>query len=225
MLNQYPLWKNLLIVAVLGLGLLYAVPNLYRPDPALQISGASSGVIIDQAQMERLSAALSANGIEHFGEKANESGKSGLIRLYDADVLLRAQRVVQRRLGDGFIVALNLASNTPEWLSNLGAQAMKLGLDLSGGVHFLLEVDTDSAIATRLEHYNSGIKKKLREEGVRGFVSLGDDGVITGKFTSAELRDSALSIIRKEFTELTGQRRDSATGDKSFYLSALINEA
>ena len=225
MLNKYPLWKNLLILAVLGLGLLYAVPNLYRPDPALQISGESSGVIIDQAQMERLSAALEASGIKHFGEKANETGKSGLIRLYDADVQLRAQRVVQRSLGDGYIVALNLASNTPEWLSNLGAQAMKLGLDLSGGVHFLLEVDTDSAIATRLEHYNSGIKKKLREEGVRGFISLGDDGVITGKFTSSELRDSALSIIKKEFTELTGQRVDSPAGDSAYYLSALISEA
>ncbi|WP_320838077.1 protein translocase subunit SecD [Zhongshania sp.] len=225
MLNKYPLWKNLLILVVLGLGLLYAVPNLYRPDPALQISGESSGVIIDQAQMERLSAALEASGIKHFGEKANETGKSGLIRLYDADVQLRAQRVVQRSLGDGFIVALNLASNTPQWLSNLGAQAMKLGLDLSGGVHFLLEVDTDSAIATRLEHYNSGIKKKLREDGVRGLVSLGDEGVITGKFTSAELRDSALSIIKKEFTELTAQRVDSTAGDSAFYLSALISEA
>ena len=225
MLNKYPLWKNLLILAVLSLGLLYAVPNLYRPDPALQISGESSGVIIDQAQMERLSAALEASGIKHFGEKANETGKSGLIRLYDADVQLRAQRVVQRSLGDGYIVALNLASNTPEWLSNLGAQAMKLGLDLSGGVHFLLEVDTDSAIATRLEHYNSGIKKKLREEGVRGFISLGDDGVITGKFTSSELRDSALSIIKKEFTELTGQQVDSPAGDSAYYLSALISEA
>ncbi|MEX1667650.1 protein translocase subunit SecD [Zhongshania guokunii] len=225
MLNKYPLWKNLLIVAVLGFGLLYAVPNLYRPDPALQISGESSGVVIDQAQMERLSAALEASGIKHFGEKANESGKSGLIRLYDAEVQLSAQRVVQRALGDGYIVALNLASNTPEWLSNLGAQAMKLGLDLSGGVHFLLEVDTDSAIATRLEHYNSGIKKKLREEGVRGFISLGDDGVIKGKFTSEELRDSALSLIRKEYSELTGQRLDSPAGDSSFYLSALISEA
>ncbi|WP_339674763.1 hypothetical protein [uncultured Zhongshania sp.] len=160
MLNKYPLWKNLLIIAVLGIGFLYAVPNLYRPDPALQVSGDSSGVVIDQALMTRLSTALDAGGIEHFGEKADETGKSGLIRLYETDMQLRAQRIVQRTLGDGYVVALNLASNTPDWLSNLGAQAMKLGLDLSGGVHFLLEVDTDSAIATRLEHYSSGIKKK-----------------------------------------------------------------
>ncbi|MFT5887973.1 MAG: preprotein translocase subunit SecD [Zhongshania sp.] len=225
MLNKYPLWKNLLIVAVLGIGLLYAMPNLYRADPALQISGASSGMEIDQALMTRLSTALDAGSIEHFGEKANDTGKSGLIRLYDADMQLRAQRVVQRALGDGYIVALNLASNTPLWLSNLGAQAMKLGLDLSGGVHFLLEVDTDSAIATRLEHYTSGIKKKLRAERIRGFISLDDSGVITGKFASEELRDSALSLVRKEFTELTGERLEAVGDDSAFYLRATIGEA
>jgi preprotein translocase subunit SecD len=225
MLNKYPLWKNLLIVAVLGIGLLYAMPNLYRADPALQISGASSGMEIDQALMTRLSTALDAGSIEHFGEKANDTGKSGLIRLYDADMQLRAQRVVQRALGDGYIVALNLASNTPLWLSNLGAEAMKLGLDLSGGVHFLLEVDTDSAISTRLEHYTSGIKKKLRAERIRGFISLDDSGVITGKFASEELRDSALSLVRKEFTELTGERFDEVGDDSAFYLRAIIGEA
>jgi preprotein translocase subunit SecD len=225
MLNKYPLWKNLLIVAVLGIGLLYAMPNLYRADPALQISGASSGMEIDQALMTRLSTALDAGSIEHFGEKANDTGKSGLIRLYDADMQLRAQRVVQRALGDGYIVALNLASNTPPWLSNLGAQAMKLGLDLSGGVHFLLEVDTDSAITTRLEHYTSGIKKKLRAERIRGFISLDDSGVITGKFASEELRDSALSLVRKEFTELTGERFEAVGDDSAFYLRATIGEA
>ena len=92
MLNKYPLWKNLLIIAVLGIGFLYAVPNLYRPDPALQVSGDSSGVVIDQALMTRLSTALDAGGIEHFGEKADETGKSGLIRLYETDMQLRAQR-------------------------------------------------------------------------------------------------------------------------------------
>ncbi|CAA0087990.1 Protein translocase subunit SecD [Zhongshania aliphaticivorans] len=222
MLNKYPLWKNLLILAVLGIGLLYAIPNLYRPDPALQVSGESSGVVIDQALMTRLSAALDAGGIEHFGEEANETGKSGLVRLYETDVQLRAQSIVQRTLGDGYVVALNLASNTPDWLSNLGAQAMKLGLDLSGGVHFLLEVDTDSAIETRLEHFSSGIKKKLREERIRGFVTL-NDGVISGKFTTAELRDTALKLIRSDFAELTGEKVEM--DDESFYLRAIIGEA
>ena len=146
MLNKYPLWKNLLILAVLGIGLLYAAPNLYRPDPAVQISGASSGTEISSRQVETISEALSAANIDYFGAEASSDGKNGLVRLAHSDDQLRAQKVIQRALGDGYVVALNMASNTPDWLSSLGADAMKLGLDLSGGVHFLLEVDTDSAI-------------------------------------------------------------------------------
>lgn len=223
MLNKYPLWKNLLLVAVLGIGLLYAMPNLYPPDPAVQVSGQSSGMQIDQTTMERVSRALDAAGIEHFGELANENGKSGLIRLYDGSMQLRSQRIIQRALGDGYIVALNLASTTPDWLSNLGAQAMKLGLDLSGGVHFLLEVDTDTAITNRLEQYTTGIKKALREERIRGFVSLEDNGSISGVFRSEELRDKALQTIRKEYTDLTTQRSESGDGE-NFTLLATLGE-
>ncbi|AKH69563.1 protein-export membrane protein, SecD/SecF family [Spongiibacter sp. IMCC21906] len=223
MLNKYPLWKNLLLVAVLGIGLLYAMPNLYPPDPAVQVSGQSSGMQIDQTTMERVSRALDAAGIEHFGELANENGKSGLIRLYDGSMQLRSQRIIQRALGDGYIVALNLASTTPDWLSNLGAQAMKLGLDLSGGVHFLLEVDTDTAITNRLEQYTTGIKKALREERIRGFVTLEDNGSISGVFRSEELRDKALQTIRKEYTDLTTQRSESGDGE-NFTLLATLGE-
>lgn len=224
MLNKYPLWKNLLILTVLAMGLLYAAPNLYRPDPAVQISGESSGAQIDQRLVNKASAALDAAAIEHFGEQASEDGSSGLIRLYESDDQLRAQKVIQRALGDGFIVALNLASNTPDWLSNIGAQGMKLGLDLSGGVHFLLEVDTDTAIANRLENYSSSIKKTLREERVRGLISLDDQGVINGKFRSEENRDNALSLIRKELGDLTVERVDAPEGDDAFYLRALLSE-
>lgn len=224
MLNKYPLWKNLLLVAVLGIGLLYAMPNLYPPDPAVQVSGQSSGMKIDQATMDRVSRALDAAGIEHFGELANENGKSGLIRLYDSSMQLRSQRIIQRALGDGYIVALNLASTTPDWLSNFGAQAMKLGLDLSGGVHFLLEVDTDTAIANRLEQYTTGIKKALREERIRGFVTLEDNGSISGVFRSEELRDKALQTIRKEYSDLTAQRSESGDGE-NFTLLATLGEA
>ncbi len=225
MLNKYPLWKNLLIMAVLGIGLLYASPNLYRPDPAVQVSGESSGTAIGEREMDKISAALTAKNIDHFGAKADDTGKSGLVRLANADDQLRAQKLIQRALGDGYVVALNMASNTPDWLSALGAQAMKLGLDLSGGVHFLLEVDTDAAIATRLEHYSTGIKKKLREERVRGFISLNGDGVIRGKFRSEENRDKALAVIRRDFTELTVQRAAATkTGDDAFYLQALLSD-
>ncbi|GAB3374455.1 protein translocase subunit SecD [Spongiibacter taiwanensis] len=223
MLNKYPLWKNLLLLAVLGFGLLYAMPNLYPPDPAVQISGQSSGMKIDQPTIERASRALDAAGIEHFGELASSDGKSGLIRLYASDGQLRAQRIIQRALGDGYIVALNQASTTPDWLSNLGAQAMKLGLDLSGGVHFLLEVDTDAAIDNRLDQYTTGIKKALREAGIRGYVSLADNGEIQGKFRSEALRDKALSVIRKEYTDLTAQRAEQSDPE-NFDLVALLSD-
>ncbi|MBD2859949.1 protein translocase subunit SecD [Spongiibacter sp. KMU-158] len=224
MLNKYPLWKYLLIVFVLGIGLLYSAPNLYRPDPAIQVSGENSGTVIDQATMTRVSAALDAAGIEHFGEAADASGKSGLVRLYDKDMQLRAQKIIQRALGDSYIVALNLASNVPDWLLAAGAQPMKLGLDLSGGVHFLLEVDTDSAIATRLEHYTTGIKKSLREEGVRGLVSLDENGVIHGKFRTEESRDQAYSLIRKNYQELQTTRDEAGSESDGFALSAIITE-
>lgn len=225
MLNKYPLWKNLLILAVLGIGLLYAAPNLYRPDPAVQISGESSGTQISAREMDKISAALSAAEVAHFGAEADASGKSGLVRLKQADDQLHAQKIIQRALGDGYIVALNMASNTPEWLSGLGAEAMKLGLDLSGGVHFLLEVDTDAAIATRLDHYTTGIKKQLREERIRGFIRLNDQQRIRGTFSSEENRDKALSVIRKEYSELTAQRVAAPEGDERFYLEALLSEA
>ena len=135
MLNKYPLWKYLLVLFVLLLGLFYAAPNLYAPDPALQITGESSAQQIDQSTFQRALTALEEAGIEHFGEVIDPDGRNALLRLVDADQQLVAQATVSRALGDGYIVALNLAPTTPDWLSNYGAQPMKLGLDLSGGVH------------------------------------------------------------------------------------------
>ncbi|HBQ39685.1 MAG TPA: protein translocase subunit SecD, partial [Halieaceae bacterium] len=119
MLNKYPLWKYLLVLAVLAIGLLYAAPNLYAPDPALQITGESSAQIIDERTLSRVTGALEEAGIEHFGEVIDPGGRNALVRLGDAEQQLIAQARVQRALGDGFIVALNLAPTTPEWLSDL----------------------------------------------------------------------------------------------------------
>ena len=140
MLNKYPWWKNLIIVVVITIGVIYALPNLYAPDPAIQISGDSSSEQLEQAQLQRAGAALTKEGIDYFGETVSDG--RALIRLRDKNLQLRAKAVVQRALGDGYVVALNLAETTPAWLAAIGAQPMKLGLDLSGGVHFLLEVDT-----------------------------------------------------------------------------------
>ena len=222
MLNQYPLWKYILILLVVVVGFFYAAPNLYSPDPAVQLSGESSATVIDDRALSIATKALKAAKIDFFGEEVNEKGTNGLIRLKNRESQLPAQKAIQRALGDSYIVALNLASTTPNWLADFGAQGMKLGLDLSGGVHFLLEVDTDSAIAKRMEFYTSGIKKSLREDKIRGFIRLEEDGSIRGKFKTDELREQANSKVRTEFSELV---RQSVDDDGDFYLYMTISEA
>lgn len=200
-MNKYPLWKYLLIVFVLVIGGFYAAPNLFAPDPAIQISGESSAALVQQGTIDQATRTLQENGIAFFGEDIQAQGKSGLIRLRDRDQQLRAQGLVQRALGDSYVVALNLAQNTPEWMTKVGAQPMKLGLDLSGGVHFLLQVDTPAAVAKRLEFAATGIKRKLREARVRGFVELRNDAVL-GRFKDQALADQAIALAGKEYPEL-----------------------
>jgi preprotein translocase subunit SecD len=210
-MNKYPLWKYLIIIFVLVIGTFYAAPNLYAPDPAIQISGESGATLVQQATIEQATKTLKDSGIDYFGETIEGQGKAGLIRLRDREQQLRAQSLVQRAIGDGYVVALNLAQNTPEWMSKLGARPMKLGLDLSGGVHFLLQVDTPAAVAKRLEFAAVGIKRKLREERVRGLVDLHKDNVI-GRFKEQALADQAIAIASKEYPELIHQTSPDADG-------------
>ena len=207
MLNRYSLWKNLLILCVALFGLYYAAPNLYAPDPALQIGGASGSQTVDYQVLMRASEALQAADIEYFGEKIQPSGKTALIRLLRRDDQLRAQAILGRELGDAYIVALNLAPTTPEWLKRGGAQPMKLGLDLSGGVHFKLEVDVAAAKERRLETYESGIKRGLREARIRGLVRL--QGQRIGmSFLSEAVREDARKITADLYPELLLDRVD-----------------
>lgn len=200
-MNRYPLWKYLLLVVVVTLGVIYSLPNLYTPDPALQISGESSGMLMEAPVLERAVAALEAEGIGVVGTELTEN--SLLIRLDDREMQMRAKRVVETTLGGAYIVALNLAPTTPGWLTAIGAQPMKLGLDLSGGVHFLLEVDVDSAIQNRLEGIATQIRNELREERVR-YVSLRhtDQNTIEGVFPNAESRARVIERARSDYREL-----------------------
>ena len=207
MLNRYPLWKNLFITLIVAMGFYYAAPNLYAPDPALQIGGSSGAQGINERLMESASEALSEAGIGHFGEEVQDSGKTGLIRLESREQQLKAQAVLQRALGDGYIVALNLAPTTPDWLVRGGAQPMKLGLDLSGGVHFKLEVDVDAATDRKLEQYENGIQRRLREERIRGRIAL--EGTRIGMtFRSVEDREAARAEVRDLYPELLLDRVD-----------------
>ena len=207
MLNRYSLWKNLLILCVALFGLYYAAPNLYAPDPALQIGGASGSQSIDYQVLTRASEALQAADVDHFGEEIQPSGKTALIRLRRRDDQLRAQAILGRELGDAYIIALNLAPTTPEWLKRGGAQPMKLGLDLSGGVHFKLEVDVVAAKERRLETYEAGIKRGLREARIRGLVRL--QGQRVGmSFLSEAVREDARRITAELYPELLLDRVD-----------------
>ncbi|TFW38923.1 protein translocase subunit SecD [Pseudomonas putida] len=209
MLNKYPLWKYALIVLVLVVGFIYSAPNLYPDDPAVQISGASSALQVNQADLDRVSKALVDAKIAVKGASLGEKG-SGLIRLTNQEDQLPAKDVVRKALGDDYVVALNLAQTTPQWLRNLGASPMKLGLDLSGGVHFLLEVDMDKAMTARMKVYEGEVKTLLRKERVRYRSLPQQDGGIMLGFADDATREQARALIRKNFNdfELTTTERN-----------------
>ena len=199
MLNKYPLWKYLLIVAIFSISFIYSAPNLFPDDPAIQVTGASSALQVEQAELDRATTALKAAGIAVKSSAVEARG--GLLRLERRDDQLPAKEVVRKALGDEYVVALNLAATTPQWLRSLGANPMKLGLDLSGGVHFLLEVDMDKAISARIKVHESEIKTILRKERVR-YRSLPsiENGIQLGFDDSATL-GQARTLIRKDFAD------------------------
>ncbi len=224
MLNKYPLWKYLLILAILSISFIYSAPNLFPDDPAIQITGASSALEIDQAHLDRATAALTAAGIQV--KSAALEPRGGLLRLERRDDQLPAKDIVRKALGDEYVVALNLAATTPAWLRSLGASPMKLGLDLSGGVHFLLEVDMEKAIAARIKVYDSEVKTILRKERVR-YRSLPsiENGFQLGFDDNAAL-NQARTLIRKEFTdfEMTTAERNGKPVLRLTMLPAKITE-
>jgi preprotein translocase subunit SecD len=216
MLNKYPLWKYLLILLVVAIGLIYSAPNLYRPDPAVQMSH-ESGNDIEQASLTRVTEALTEAGVAYFGDQIN--GKNAIVRVETGEAQLRAKSIIQRVLGDEYIVAINLAETTPEWLRSWGAEPMKLGLDLSGGVHFLLEVDTNSAVLKRQETNLTEIKRLMRTERIRGLANL-NGGEIRIRFNDDATRTEASSAIRKEYPNL--ERRLEERGEH-FWLMVNIS--
>ncbi|MDG1749151.1 MAG: protein translocase subunit SecD [Porticoccaceae bacterium] len=212
MLNKFPLWKNLLILTVVIFGLTYAAPNFYPADTAVQLSGQSGAMVIDETVLAKVEKSLEEGNIEYFGGVAD--GESALIRIKDKDMQLRAKEIIQAEMGNDYIVALNLAPTTPEWLSNLGGTPMKLGLDLSGGVHFLLEVDLDKALDVRLVGDLEDIKAALREERIRyrSFKLVGNQ--IIGQFRDADQASKAKNIVRNTFRDLqpeTGPNQNPLT--------------
>jgi preprotein translocase subunit SecD len=224
MLNRYPLWKYLLLIFVTAVGFIYSIPNIYVPDPAVQVSGDSSAKVLDASTLANMESSLKKAGIEYFGAEVNP--KTAMVRLKTRDQQMLARTAIQRSLGDGFVVALNNASTTPAWLQALGAEPMKLGLDLAGGVHFLLEVDTASAVAKRQEINADEMKTKLRTAKLRySSVSANRENQIVAEFRSAELRDDALSELRGSYPQLLFVASDEDSAAEMFSFTATFSEA
>lgn len=221
-MNRYPWWQNLLLVLVIVIGAIYSAPNLYLPDAALQISGETGGQELSEDLLKTALAALDEASIAYKGSEVAE--KNLVIRLRNKDEQLKAKAVLEMAFHEAsleYVVALNLAPTTPAWLTAIGAKPMKLGLDLSGGVHFLLEVDTQFAVLKRLDGYKGEIKKILREEKVRGIISDAPM-TITGKFATPELRQQALALISDQVPDLTPSKEDKADG---YWVSWTIGQA
>ncbi|MDY6530426.1 protein translocase subunit SecD [Acinetobacter faecalis] len=200
---RYPAWKYLLILFVLVISTLYALPSLYPDEPAVQISGAKAGTQIDQSIIQKAEQILKSENIaSHDNSFTNNAA---LLRLDSSEAQLKAKDALRRGLGDNYVVALNLAPTTPEWLQKIGAKPMKLGLDLRGGVHFLLEVDMDKAISQRMETSATDLRRQLRDNKIK-FNSLSlNNNVITVQFANNSDRDEAGDFLRRNGNEYTQQ--------------------
>ena len=220
MLNRYPLWKNLLILFVLVFGGLYAAPNLYPDDYAIQVTGTRDIFEVDQPLLDRVTSALEREGVSI--KEAEVVNTAALIRFADGASQLKAKDIVSRVIGDDYVAALNLAPTTPDWLSAIGAGPMKLGLDLRGGVHFLLEVDLPKAVGQQLENYASEIKGRLREEKLRyRKLDIEDSGAMAIKFPKEEARDESVSLLREQYQQFVITTEDREDG---FYTVVTLTE-
>jgi preprotein translocase subunit SecD len=199
-MNQYPLWKNLLVVAVLIVAIIFAMPNLFGDDPAIQVS-ANRQQVVDLDLAEKVETALKAANIDY--KKAELTEERLLVRLMSADQQLKAKEVVQTALDENYIVALNLAPTTPAWLAGLGAQPMNLGLDLRGGVHFLMEVDMDAAVTQSLNGYASDLRVALRDEQIRYKQIRVDGEKLNVVFRNADYLQQAETHISRDYDQLT----------------------
>ena len=206
MLNKYPAWKNILILLVVIWGFMYSLPNLYPDDPALQISHELTE--LSQGDLPTIMSALEAAEVQFFGEEVDS--ESILIRLNNLDDQLRAKTAIEEALGDSYIVALNLAPTTPGWLQAIGAGKMNLGLDLQGGVHFLMEVDMDAALTRRMEDNLSNVRTILREQRIRSRgLNLISNSHLEVRFADADDRSQARSELVDVFPELQFQNREA----------------
>ncbi len=208
MLNKFPLWKNIMVFLVIAIGFFYALPNLYGEDPALQISG-THGTELDQKTVDSIKNTLDAKNISGNYEFENSQL---LIRFKNTDEQLAAREIVSKSLSDNYIVALNLAPATPEWMRNLGMHPLKLGLDLRGGVHFLMEVDMDEAMKKIRTQIVNDFRTELRNNNLRLSAIKAENDYVLVEFRDEKTRDEAVTLLSKKQQDFAVVAQD--IGDK-----------
>jgi len=225
-MNRYPLWKYIVIAVALLIGATYMLPNFFGESPAVQVSSAKSTVKVDPALMSRVEDILKEAKIPHQGIYFDTLGLNSTVRVrfLDADTQLAAKDTIQKALDPNqedpaYVVALNLVSNTPRWLTSLHALPMYLGLDLRGGVHFLLQVDMRAAVDKRLDTLASDIRTLLREKNIRHTGINKTPASIEIKFRDADTRSKAEDAIRSQVRELTF--KEEGTGDNVAIVATL----
>jgi len=205
-MNRFSIWTYLLIVFILLFGALYSLPNLYPANPSIQVAYAQSGQAADTELLNKVNTLISENNI--LAEDVSLKENNIVAQFSDLDAQLKAKTVIQRALLDQVIVALNLEPTTPAWLTNLGARPLKLGLDLSGGVHFLLEVDIENALQNRLENTLNSYRKRFNEDGIAYSQSAIEDKSLVFKFNDSDAYSRALALLNDENVTATGNLYD-----------------
>lgn len=208
-MNRYPLWKYLTVLVALIIGVLYTIPNLFGESPAVQVASAKSVVKIDLATLNRVEDILRRHNIPMNGAYFEQNGPAGTVRIRfeSTDIQLKAKDILEKELipnsqEPDYTVALNLMSATPHWLTAIGAKPMHLGLDLRGGVHFLLEVDMQGALAGRYDSLASEVRTVLREADIRAKSVERQDQSVLLSFETTELRDAAQTRLRRQINDL-----------------------
>lgn len=216
MLNKYPLWKNLLLIGIVIFGFIYAIPNLFGEDPAVQIASTK----LTAETQNHVQDVLQKASIPY--QSSEIRGKDLLIRFTNTDLQLKAKDLISSTLGDDYSVSLNLAPATPHWLTAIGATPMKLGLDLRGGIHFSLDVDINSVLAQRSTGLIRSLPTELRQASIRyQDIQLEKNNVIVLKFRQAEMMTQALNLLRRQFPDYQfTEQTNSATPELRMTLTA-----
>jgi len=207
MMNQYPVWKYLLLIFILVVGVIYALPNLYGADPSLQISGSRNNEVTAEVAT-RVSDALEAASIPV--KKVEILPERLLLRFNDTETQLKAVDYVKSSLGNGYIVALNLAPAIPGWLESFNALPMYLGLDLRGGVHFLMEVDMQASVKQAIQRYSTEVRSQLRDAKIRYAMLRAEDQGIRIMLRDEADRQQSRDLLGKEYPSLLIEDIDDA---------------